>query len=1028
MSNTRFNKEAKNTGKEEINNKLLEPGLFTKISRTIKRVFYDLSDEEDNTESKYMCDNFYLGRKPAIMTPQDISQIIDVPLLNDFNSSNIDLPSGPGRRVIKNDEISEKKSYNGRKFSLDSKLSKKKIHPVIKVVSYITNSKFNKNSEQSSQILRNSAFKIIDNSKSINLGTKTIINYMDFYTRNLDKLPKPIPIKPNEKLITKKRPRTKSDNADLSTNKKRRLESEDVASRYSNISNLNKLRNTFQEDVSMKSVNASITNLERIRKNDLDSNISMNSDNKKSKLFSRVNEERIVSNEEMRSVKTYNSKTVEDIRKEIEAKRYMNKKMFDEFSKKSERTNVGNNLMENDKRNIVNDYYKEKEKRNEFLNIKRTIEDLEEKKEIFIADKKEKDFSFHKPFTITIGSSPRSVKAEVVKNFSFEISKPADADRDSLTTKKEKPKEETNSTLLIGDNNSNKILFGFNVNKEKEVSESQSEKKAPALFSFGVKDNKEDEKKEEKKDLLGASLATDNVLFGFKKPDNENKEPNKLFTLTTTEIKPVFGFTAPKADTTTMKEPEKSIIIFGAAKPESTETKPKEEIKFTKEPEKLETLFNTGKLKEEGEKNVSVFSGKLNTNPNPIESKPTNALFNAKGLFGTANSTPFFTSTSTETKKEEKPLETKSLPTTSSFLLKSENSTSLKPSGSIFSSMEVGKNETSKIQANSFGSSLGVNTNLESNVNSSSFFNSTKSYESDKSPIATAKSAFPVTGSLFTQPIESIAKESVKSTDQSETNKIKPDTSSSSLYKSDNPFLKSSTTANNNLFASQSKATTGNILQFKNIDSIIPETNSLNKNSINFSNRSKDIFAGASNSVSPTSNLTTPFNDTKTGQGLSFGNISNANLFSSAKISPSVASSTVPQTASVDDMAMAISPPYSPKTMPKSDVVEPSNTFILNTNAYSQPTTTFNSIPNSNSFNPLASSNTFSTQISFTNPPATNPASLIFNTGGALFGNQSNQSANLFNAKPANTFQATGNAPAMTNMINPSNKFSMGKK
>jgi hypothetical protein len=244
------------------------------------------------------------------ITPQDMSYLYDAPEFQESQS------------VAKKNIIP---------FDTASKLSRRRVNPVLKIMNYITNVKFNGKERYSER--RSSAFRRMDDGIDIDLNTKKIINYMDFVNANKD-LIKPKPIYPS---LNVKRHRTDSMVSEFDqSNKKRRVDTESNAT--SEYRGLNKIRAAIKDDVSMKSVNSVLTK---------QSNIEM---------------------------KSYHSKSLEQIQKEILEKKTQNQKMLDEISERNSRRSLmlidrESKVDYAEKRKIIANYYKEKSRT--------TMEDLD---------------------------------------------------------------------------------------------------------------------------------------------------------------------------------------------------------------------------------------------------------------------------------------------------------------------------------------------------------------------------------------------------------------------------------------------------------------------------------------------------------------------------------------------------------------------------------------------------------------------------------------------------------------------------
>jgi hypothetical protein len=249
------------------------------------------------------------------LAPQDITFLYDAPEFQEGAST-----------------MKKNSSNNGDNVS---KFSRRKVNPVLKIMNYITNVKFNGKDRHSEK--KNSAFRRMDDSVlNIDLNTKKIINYMDFVHTNKD-LIKPRPVYPAKCLNVKRERGISTSEMDFSEYeppaKRRKLESQPPmqAPTYHEITGLNKIRSAYKDDISMRSVNSILTKRQS-------SNIDM---------------------------KSYHSKTLDQIQKEIFEKKAQNQKMLDEISERNSRRSLmlidqESKIDHSEKRKIIQNYYKEK--------------------------------------------------------------------------------------------------------------------------------------------------------------------------------------------------------------------------------------------------------------------------------------------------------------------------------------------------------------------------------------------------------------------------------------------------------------------------------------------------------------------------------------------------------------------------------------------------------------------------------------------------------------------------------------------
>ena len=166
----------------EKNSKTILGNLFTKVVSFFKDIADDSYIEDKNEEKFYPQNN-------------DISLLYDAP---EFNL------------------ITESKTTP----SVDSsKIIKKKVNPILKIMNYITNAKFN--DSVSEPKYSSSAFRLIDSTSSNGLFPKKIISYKDFI-QNENNILKPLPVKCSIHEFNKKRITTSQMEVELKSNPKRR--------------------------------------------------------------------------------------------------------------------------------------------------------------------------------------------------------------------------------------------------------------------------------------------------------------------------------------------------------------------------------------------------------------------------------------------------------------------------------------------------------------------------------------------------------------------------------------------------------------------------------------------------------------------------------------------------------------------------------------------------------------------------------------------------------------------------------------
>jgi hypothetical protein len=497
--------------------------------------------------------------------------------------------------------------------SLDtaSKFSRRRVNPVLKIMNYITNVKFNGKERYSDR--RSSAFRKLDDGIDIDLNTKKIINYMDFVHSNKD-LVKPKPIYPS---LNVKRQRDDSsammvsEGYDQSATKRRRIDSESRMS-VSEQKGLNRIRSAMKDDVSMKSVNSVLTSRQ--------SNIEM---------------------------KSYQSKSLEQIQKEIMEKKKQNQKMLDEISERNSRRSLmlidqESKVDYSEKRKIIANYYKEKSRA--------SMEDLDLINDNYLGKRG------RRPKFEQLSCSNSSLTFEAMKRQPAvnniqkeEFTKIGNTIRVPEVTLNKEVSFSDGKQVTFGGFSSDKLFTG-------EAGKILDNKPLPVIA-----EEKEDKKLTPSGSNLFANYAATNMpkpegskpFEGFKsleKPkepvafeikDNIKKveEPLKSIETTKSEIKIGSLFSSPGSTfkPQTVEGEKKEISLFGNNKPEE------------KKPE--ESKFNT-------------FMGIVGVQQKTVEAKPNSSLFGERKN-ETILTKPVEVSTPTEKKEEQQTsLFTKAIETT----------------------------------------------------------------------------------------------------------------------------------------------------------------------------------------------------------------------------------------------------------------------------------------------------------------------------------------------------------------------------
>lgn len=469
----------------------------------------------------------------------------------------------------------------GRKFSMDSVRTsgtKRKVNSVIKIAAYITNKKFQdkRKADDTASYMANkkSAFKLIDKPyRNISLDTKKMINYKDFFEILKDKnIIKPVPVRKegDYRSISKKRGRDQEQSVDFEKAsqafKRRRLEEEQSVF-SSSINNINRLRNMQREDVSMHSINTVLASYKEKPRVIVNDDVSMHI------------------RPETRSIlsKSLKSKTLDEIKKEIEMKRGANKKMIDEISRKSSRRADSEGVFDyEEKKRILNTYYKEKEKSMKEFElggasmIKPSIPpsafDLT----------KDKNFSLTKS-NLSIPSSKRDVPVVMEKKEQIEIYPKSGEGKATITT----PALNTPIAALNAPSTTGGLFGVWNKlaptelpNSEVKLPEATKKVETkPCLFSFGEdKRNQQTEKKElEKETEKKGEEATINI--NLPKKTDEVSQLSIVKGLTPGRVGTSGSLASP--ETTTPNQPLLfANKTFGGIKQPETTTEPNKETLF----------------------------------------------------------------------------------------------------------------------------------------------------------------------------------------------------------------------------------------------------------------------------------------------------------------------------------------------------------------------------------------------------------------------------------------------------------------
>jgi hypothetical protein len=651
-------------GREESGKKRIENLSYLKIK----------NENKNNFHHPYYLENLYI--KPSYINENE--HIYDAPSIHadrnhtshfEMNLNNI---QSEGNQNLYRDDYStgRKSEVINRRFSLDSSRNKKKVNPLLKIATYITNKKFNPESIEKDKIsqrdgynaydymnhdnhynqshysktLNRSAFKLLGDTKTVALDNKKIINYNDFNEmlkgRNIIR---PVPIRDTD--LKNKRGREKYEiekdikshdamsivdnqyNPDNQSMKKRRIDTTENSSIFSSVNYINKIKSYQRDDVSMRSINSA---LQSNRKSDVSMQIRPSEN--KSILSNRSN---------------YQTKTIDEIRREIEEKRNSHKNMFDEMSRRSQRRHdKEKELSYEERKRILTNYYKERQKapeNTEFLshkNVQFAPVDYD-----LTRDHK---YSLSKS-QINIEASPRNKPVVMEKKEEINIISK------KIEKIEEKKIENINNITPSGG------LFNFGAPTTTTTAKvEEKEKEKPSTFSFGA-----------------SITSTTSSLFNAPPKNDENKSTN-ISSLTNASNKSNL-FTKPD-------EATKSTISFTSISQANslTEKKEKPEDKEEKDFGKI-----TQPEKKEEEKKSTLFSGF----GAPIGTTSTSTSgFKGIGTINAANTATTATTTATPAfefgpKTEIKPTETKlnTLTSTPTTLFSATGTTSINaPTTTLF--------------------------------------------------------------------------------------------------------------------------------------------------------------------------------------------------------------------------------------------------------------------------------------------------------------------------------------------------------
>jgi hypothetical protein len=483
---------------KNLNSFIGASSIFQKIKSNLSNFIFLNKEDGIDTKSKKIFENSF-QKNLGGMQFNEINQVYDAPTLELNISNELDNPT----QIINhsNQEYLNKNTNDTqmRRFSLDSlktTQTKKKSNPITRIVQYITEKKFDTGDKfdfkNSNFVRKHSAFRPLDNkNKIIDFNSRKIINYNDFFEVMKDKnIIKPVPIKKGSSSysqIAKKRSRPldsssifrEEERIQENGNKRRKNLSVEEKSLFSSVQNLNKFRNSQRDDVSMKSLNSVM------------SNKFLKEDKEKNKLGKYVNDDvsmNLIVPEHKSLVRSYYSKTLDEIKSEIEEKRGKNLRMLDEISRKSRESRREAKFEYEEKKRFLSNYYKQKEQNVGEMDLLTKGGKISLDESDLIRDK---NLSYSKS-SITIESAGKKNKnVDIVKISNFDIcSYISGKEKEKKETPKEifgfKTNENINQNVLIGQNN--KINLGDSnalTDKKIVLGEKAESKDKPSFLSVG---------------------------------------------------------------------------------------------------------------------------------------------------------------------------------------------------------------------------------------------------------------------------------------------------------------------------------------------------------------------------------------------------------------------------------------------------------------------------------------------------------------------------------------------------------------
>jgi hypothetical protein len=407
--------------------------IFSSVKNKIRDFFLPSKEDDKNlkaSENEISPNGIYSGIYPGYIN--DNQHIYEAPT---FMAETRD-------RKNKKSQLDQR--INHRKISTEShktNTTRKKVNSVIKIATLITNRQFNKGKtgsanysnyafdKNNTSIHPQSAFKVLDESyKNFSFQKRKIINCKDFQESVLKEsnIARPIPIKASEegfRALSQKRERpldamSTGTTGRIKNLKKQKIEDDDKTI-FSQISSLHKFRIYQKEDASMHSIN-SINTVTQKRDDNFFSNVSMKS----------RQDTNFINNSSNKSILSKSSypKTIEELKKEIEEKRKNNRKLYDEISQRSSRRLNNFKYDFEERRKILNNYYKEKQKSYQDINLlqdnKHNETNVFNLNESNLFDAKEDKKYTLSQSSITITSSSKERKKEdmvISKNEQFNI-------------------------------------------------------------------------------------------------------------------------------------------------------------------------------------------------------------------------------------------------------------------------------------------------------------------------------------------------------------------------------------------------------------------------------------------------------------------------------------------------------------------------------------------------------------------------------------------------------------------------------